>query len=175
MDPTVAGGTALDLKAEIDPVYRFISSRTGNDRAAAEDIAQETFLAALGGGFDPEAGSLRSWLLGIAIRKIADHQRRAGVAGRHLAPVAREMAIRMVREPLPDEWVERRESRALVNEALARIPEADAVLLTRKYFTGAGVAELAAELGASGKAVESRLTRARLAFHEAVQRLQGDP
>jgi DNA-directed RNA polymerase specialized sigma24 family protein len=61
--------------------------------------------------------------------------------------------------------------RAIVNDALARLPEPVAALLLRKYFDGASVADLSAELGASEKAVESQLTRARAALHEAIERI----
>ncbi|MBI2930187.1 MAG: hypothetical protein HYY16_00930 [Planctomycetes bacterium] len=64
------------LLAEAEAVYAFVFSRVERDQALAEDLTQETFLAAMGGGFEPERGLLRGWLFGIALRKIVDHQRR---------------------------------------------------------------------------------------------------
>jgi RNA polymerase sigma factor (sigma-70 family) len=116
---------------------------------------------------------MRAWLVGIALRKIVDLQRRRPSRER-LDAVARELAVRMVREALPGEWIEREEVRAVVNEALARLPAPTATLLVRKYLQGASVAEIATELQLTEKAVESQLTRARLAFHEVIQRF-GDP
>lgn len=161
---------AADLRSELESVYAFISSRVGGNRTLAEDLTQETMLAALQGTFDASRGPLSAWLIGIALRKIADHERRKAMSKRHLEEAARDLAIRMIREPLPAEWLQRDEVRTVVTEGLSRLPGSTALLLIRKYFEGASVSELAAELGASEKAVESQLTRARAAFHEAVQR-----
>lgn len=174
MQTQLAGRTMIEhLLGELGALYAFVASRLGHDRGAAEDISQETMLAALQGAYEPDRGTLRAWLFGIALRKIVDHQRRR-LSQDRLESVAREMAVRMVREPLPGEWLERHEVRAVVNEALARLPAATAVLLVRKYLDGASVAEIARDTGTTEKAVESQLTRARLAFHEVIQRF-GDP
>lgn len=171
-----AGTIALtaDLRGELEPLYAFVSSRVGGNRTVAEDLTQETLLAALQGAFDASRGPLRAWLFGIALRKLADHERRKAISKRHIEDAARDMAVRMIREPLPLEWLQREEVRSVVSEALARLPGPTALLLIRKYFEGASVAELSTELGASEKAIESQLTRARAAFHEAVQRF-GQP
>lgn len=124
------GTLAVDCRAEVAPLYAFIFSRVGHDRALAEDLTQETLLAALDGGFDPSRGPLRAFLIGVALRKIVDHQRRRRVARGHAASVARELAVRMVREPLPAEWIERAEVREVVNDALARL-DADAAASSR--------------------------------------------
>jgi RNA polymerase sigma factor (sigma-70 family) len=110
-------------------------------------------------------------VLGIALRKIADHERRRRISGRHQAPLSRELLSRMRREPLPEEELEREEVRRAVNETLVRLPEEMAVLLVRKYSDGVTTGELAAELGASEKAIEGRLTRARAAFLAAMEAL----
>ena len=161
---------ALDLQRELRPLYGFVASRVGHRRVLAEDLTQETLLAALQGSFDPARGPLRAWLFGIALRKIADHERRKRVSSEHLFGAARELAIRMIREPLPGEWVEREEVRTVVNEALARLPQSVANLLIRKYFDGTSVLELSLECGSSAKAVESQLTRARASLHEEIER-----
>jgi RNA polymerase sigma-70 factor (ECF subfamily) len=59
-----------------DALWRFALSRT-RGAEAAEEIVQETLLAAMQrlGGFSG-ASSERTWLLGIASHKIADHFRR---------------------------------------------------------------------------------------------------
>ena len=165
--------TSIDLRAEIAPLYAFVASRVGHDRAVAEDITQEVLVAALEGRWEPDRGPARAWLIGIALRKIVDHQRKGRIVRGHVGAVARELAVRMVREPLPGEWVEREEVRAAVNEALARLPDGQAALLAHKYLDGASVGDIAAELSISEKAVESALTRARLALHEQLQRLAG--
>jgi len=60
-----------------DSLWKFALART-RSKEAAEEIVQETVLAAMQ-GFDSFAGdsSERTWLLGITAHKIADHFRRA--------------------------------------------------------------------------------------------------
>lgn len=160
-----------DIQGELRSLYGFISSRVGHHRALAEDLAQETVLAALQGTFDPSRGPLKAWLYGIALRKISDHQRRKRLSSDHLSDTARDLASRMIREPLPEECLEREEIRSVVNQALARLPLSVSTLLIRKYFEGLSVRDLSAEAGASAKAIESQLTRARLALHEEIERV----
>jgi RNA polymerase sigma factor (sigma-70 family) len=161
---------AAELVRELRPLYAFVFSRTGNNLPLAEDLTQETLLAALQGTFDPARGPLRGWLFGIAIRKISGGERRKRTANAHLADVARDLAIRMIREPLQDDWVQQEEVRSVVNDALGQLPASTTHLLIRKYCEGASVTELSSELGISHKAVESQLTRARTALHEAIER-----
>src|SRR5262249_42793410 len=75
-------------------IYRYVAGRL--DTQAADDIAAETFLIAFGhrDRFDPERGSLRPWLFGIATNLVARHRR---PAARHHPPLARAAA-----QPPPD-------------------------------------------------------------------------
>jgi RNA polymerase sigma-70 factor (ECF subfamily) len=61
-----------------DFLYRYAFARLGN-QAAAEDLVQETFLAALRGGKNFFGRSAeRTWFVGILKHKIVDHLRRQG-------------------------------------------------------------------------------------------------
>ena len=61
-----------------DFLFRFALARLGN-RAAAEDLVQETFLAALRGEKHFSGRSAeRTWFVGILKHKIIDHLRRQG-------------------------------------------------------------------------------------------------
>jgi RNA polymerase sigma-70 factor (ECF subfamily) len=57
-------------------VYRYVAGRLGEEMA--DDIAAETFLKAFAqrDRFQPERGSLRPWLFGIATNLVADHRRK---------------------------------------------------------------------------------------------------
>lgn len=70
------------LREHGDVLWRFALART-RSREAAEDIVQETLLAALQGRALAKGGaSERTWLIGIAAHKVSDHfraaRRRAG-------------------------------------------------------------------------------------------------
>jgi len=76
-----------------DMLFGFAAARV-RDRAVAQDLVQETFLAAIKAG-DRFAGrsSERSWLFGILRNKLADYYRRQG----------REVAITDLEAPLAEE------------------------------------------------------------------------
>ena len=90
-------------------LYLYAYHRTG-DPSAAEDVRQETLLAAVVGiaGYRGEA-PLFAWLCGIARRKAADELRRRGRQDLPLETADQETWQRLGREPLPDELVERAE------------------------------------------------------------------
>jgi RNA polymerase sigma-70 factor (ECF subfamily) len=70
----------------------------------------------------------------------------------------------VAREPLPEEVLERRETRDLVGAALSSLPDDYRTALLGKYVEGRSVEELATAGGTTFKAAESRLQRARVAF-----------
>ena len=158
------------FERHLDPVYEFVHYRLGADRAAVEDVVQDTFLVALESleSFD-ERASLHAWLCGIARNKIRASRRK--LRPRALADVLAEsdpeidaILADVSREPLPEAVLEREETAALVGATLSSLtPEYRAALLAR-YVEGRSVSEVAEEGGLGYKAAESRLARARSAF-----------
>ncbi|MGB7327796.1 MAG: sigma-70 family RNA polymerase sigma factor [Rubripirellula sp.] len=73
-------GQTIDLDQQVDrfgdALFRFAVAKTG-DHAVAEDLVQDTFVAAVAAqhGFRGQA-SVSTWLFAILKRKIADHHRR---------------------------------------------------------------------------------------------------
>ena len=76
-------------------LYGFVFRLVGGDPQAAADVFQDTWLDAIGhiGQFDPQRGELRSWLFGVARRRVALHWRkrlsRSGTAGCRCGTAAR--------------------------------------------------------------------------------------
>jgi len=138
-----------------EALYLYAYHRTG-DAAAADDIRQETLLAAVEGigGYRGEV-PLFGWLCGIARHKVADERRRRA---RQSLPVE---AAWHAGDPLPDELWERAERHAAVVEALWSLPEDYRRALVARYVEGMGVESVAARLNRSYKATESLLARAR--------------
>lgn len=86
--PAPANTPPADLVARLlhehgDVLWRFALARTRSE-VIAEDIVQETFLAALkAAGTFAGASAERTWLLGIAHHKIMDHFRKVRRRGEH--------------------------------------------------------------------------------------------
>jgi RNA polymerase sigma factor (sigma-70 family) len=145
-------------------LFTFLVYLVHGDRTLADELHQETWLAALGGidGFDSARGELRSWLFGIAKRQVALHFRRAG----RLAGVQPEMDTNAAEatgdESLaPIEILKLVERSNAVRAALAELGADARSVLLGKYVDGRSVNELAERLGRSPKAIESALSRAR--------------
>ncbi|MFT7667334.1 MAG: RNA polymerase sigma-70 factor (ECF subfamily) [Planctomycetota bacterium] len=165
------------FRRQLEPLYEFVHYRVGRDRAMAEDVVQDTFLAAFEGlsRFDARS-SLHTWLCGIARNKIREQRRK-------LKPVpiadvleAADGDIDSIlegidREPLPDWVIEHEETAELVGATLSSLPPDYREALVAKYVDGLSVAEIGSRGGKSEKAAESTLTRARLAFSRVFQLL----
>jgi len=158
------------FRRHLDPLYEFVHYRVGGDRGAAEDVVQDTFLTAIErlGAFDGRS-SLYTWLCGIARNKIRTHRRRLRPMPledvlAEADPEIEALLASIEREPLPEEVLERDETRALVGATLSSLPPDYRDALVQKYVDELSTAEIAARSGKGEKAAESTLHRARLAF-----------
>lgn len=119
------------------------------DRAAADDLAQETLLEAWRNGHkvhDPEG--LDRWLAAIARNVCRRWARRRGLDAAGLARLQAEPSV---------EHVERRN----VVELLDQLPAETREALVLRHVHGASRAEIGARLGISDDAVSMRLTRGK--------------
>lgn len=139
----------------------------GSDWASAEELAVDTFAEAWMSrsrfqGDPADLGAAGAWLRGIAFRL---HQS----ARRKLRPVS--LAPEELPEPIvlaaADEDEERREALAAAFKELK--PEHQSIL-RMKYLEETSAAEVAALLGITTRAAESRLQQARKALRAKVSR-----
>lgn len=138
-------------------VYGYFVRRCA-DRATAEDLTSETFLAAMDAArkADPPQISV-PWLIGVARHKLADHYRRR--RNRFTVPVAE---LPEPGEPT-DEWdVEL--DRIVAESVLARLSEQHRTVLALRYLDDRSVPECAELIGRTVHATEALLVRARRAF-----------
>ena len=158
------------FERHLDGLYEFVHYRLSGDRALVEDVVQDTFLVAIESlaSFDGRS-SLHTWLCGIAKNKLRTHRRRRRPVP--LEEVLEDSALeidqilaQIEREPLPEEVLERAETRELVGATLSSLPPEYKRALLAKYVDDKSVAEIAAAAGKSTKSAESTLTRARAAF-----------
>lgn len=145
-------------------VFGYLVSRCGGDSSAAEELAQETFVAAIRErrSFDGRSDSM-TWLIAIARHKLADRFRRQErEERRRLRFTIREVEV----DPDAGAWRSTDERVDIVG-ALAALPAMQRAVLVLHYADGLPVRDIATQLAKTDGAVESLLTRAREAFRKA--------
>ena len=141
--------------------------RSLEDPGLAEEAVQDTFLRAWRAGerFDPELGSLRTWLFAILRNVIIDLGRarasRPGVTGAELPDVGHEPF-----EEILLTWQ--------VEEALRRIGEQHRRVLVETYLRGRPYGEVATELGVPEGTIKSRVYYGLRALRNALEEMGYD-
>ena len=143
-------------------VYGYLLPRCGNARLA-EDLAAETFLAAVATARQPDAPEITvAWLVGVARHKLADYWRRSVREERGQAVAAQPG------DALEDPWDDWLDTEAAY-AALRCLPPHQRAALTLRYLDGLPVAEVAGHLGRSVHATETLLVRSRAALRRVYQ------
>lgn len=152
-----------------DRVYSLVFNQVDRNKEVAEDIVQDTFLAALKSAKSFKGrSSAYTWLCSIAYHKVADHYRRQSrerkrmVSGIDVDTL--EDSENPGRQPQPDSMIESAETRQVVNEALSKLPFDYQQVLLLKYVEEMSVLEISQIMGRSPKSVEGLLTRSRKAL-----------
>jgi RNA polymerase sigma-70 factor (ECF subfamily) len=123
--------------------------RSLGDAGLAEEAVQETFLRAWRAGkrFDPQIGSLRTWLFAILRNVVIDLGR-----ARAARPGVAEQGIEPSVEPFDEALLSWQ-----IEEAMRRIGEQHRRVLVETYYRGRPYAEVAEELGVPEGTVKSRV------------------
>jgi RNA polymerase sigma-70 factor (ECF subfamily) len=129
-------------------LYGF-AMRSLRDHGLAEEAVQETFVRAWRAGdrFDPEIGSLRTWLFAILRNVVIDLGR-----ARSARPEVLDEAPEGTDEPLEQALLAWQ-----VEEALRRIGTSHRQVIIETHFRGRPYAELATELGVPEGTIKSRV------------------
>lgn len=156
------GGAAAWVDRYGRELFVYLARRT--DRHAAEDLLAETFLAAHlnSGMYQPEKGSLRAWLYGIATNQVrrywrAEKNRIAAVT--RLA--SRAEAIAPSAEDASVDRIDAELHVAQLATALAELTDGERDVLLLTAWTDLDSNEIARALGTTPGTVRSRLFRAR--------------
>ncbi len=152
-------------EAHCAAVYTSVSRRVGGDRALAEDLVQEAWLAAVD-AWPPPAVQPRGWLLTCAMNRLRNQLKR-----RRPRPVEPEVLEQISLEP--NSLASGCDSPAgaeLLQSGLARLTPEQAALIEDHHLEGLPLAEIARNRGLSVRAVEGRLTRARRALAKALRK-----
>ena len=149
------------------PVHRFIARRVG--KALAEDLAAEVFVTAYRrrAAYQPERGSLRSWLHGIAANVVRGHWRDEQQLFELEARVARDSLGLLPAAQFDDAADERVITATLaprIAGALAALNREQREVLLLHAGADLSHEEIAAALGIAQGTARSRLSRARAAL-----------
>lgn len=141
-------------------LFRYLLALTAGDPHRANEALQQTYLR-VAKHVRPcdQPIQWEAWLRRVARTVLADQRRGEGRFWR--------MLFRRAEEPEPGDGAHGAELETLygkLDAAMAGLPEEARRVLEGKYLRGLSVEALAAELGLSPKALESRLTRAREAL-----------
>ena len=151
-----------DAEAEFEELYR--SSRNDvfayvagllRDRGAAEDVTALAFERAYRrrSRFDPERGTWRAWLFGIARNAALDELRRRGRHAELPGDPEDEDAVS------PEDAADTALRRTTVRAALAKLSARERELVALKYFAGLQNAEIARVIGVSESNAGTKLHR----------------
>ena len=160
-----SGAAAEDVAFErmyrdnVAAIYRYVHRRC-RDRALAEDITQDVFIAA-GRMVDESRPITEGWLYRVARNRLIDVVRRDSGLQDRLRIISGDRTD-VSDEPSVVEQVE-------VERALERLRPDHRIVLTLRYIDDLSVADLAEELGRTPKGVEALLTRARRALRETLE------
>ena len=148
-----------------EPLWAYVAWRCGGIAELTDEIVQQTWLVAVRRirRFDPNRGTFIAWLRGIAGNALRNHFRKQKRERSRQEPLELDGLVAETIDPaIARDRAER------VARSLAELPEPYEQVLMAKYFDHRSVAEIARDLNATPKAIESRLSRARAAFREVL-------
>ena len=155
-----------------DAVWRSLR-RLGVPAGSLDDAAQQVFLVAARKLEAIEVGGEKPYLLGIAVR-VASESRRSKARKREVS--AEEAGERIDPIPSPEELVDQKRARQLLDRVLLAMPMDLRAAFTMFEIEGMSAPEVASALGIPLGTAASRLRRAREQFRELVHghaRLRG--
>ncbi len=189
-NPKGFGGAAVELASEIatteaathaqhrvaalirdhfDAVWRTLR-RLGLSDADADDGAQQVFIVASQKLAQIANGRERAFVIGVAY-KVASNSRR-NLGRRPDEADQDEVAAAVCGAPNPEELLQKREARALMDRVMAVMPLEARTVFVLYELEGMSTREIAASLDSPQGTVASRLRRAREIFITETNRLR---
>jgi len=169
------------FRASAPRLASFVVRRSGLDAATIEDIVQNSLIKAMR-SLDRFRGesSLFTWLTQICLHELADVTRKTARRPIHTSLDEPDNVARLSPQLHassffePEATVDAQLHRVAMIRALNALPKQYAVALEAKYGDGLSVAEIAELLGVTTIAAQSVLARAREAFRQRWQEIDGE-
>jgi RNA polymerase sigma-70 factor (ECF subfamily) len=160
-----AAGAIYDRYA---PMLLALAVRIVHDRAEAEDIIHDAFVAMSdrAGQYAADRGTVVAWLVTLVRNLSIDRTRRRERRGTILKRVGGALAAAPVAGP--EDLLLDATLRSRVRRALATLPEVQRITLEIAFFEGLSYPELAAREGVPLGTIKSRAARALASLREAL-------
>lgn len=157
-------GALEALYRDVSPLVYSLARRALGSEEEAEDITQQTFVAAwrARATFDPRKGELRGWIVGIARRKIAD-----ALAGRS-RDMHRLTALAAASSSAMDESDDRIDEILLAHE-IDMLGDPRRVIMALAFYDGITHEQIAADLNLPLGTVKSHIRRSLLALRSRLE------
>lgn len=155
-------------------VFRLALSIVG-DRAEANEITQDTFIAALRAlpAYE-EQKSFKSWLFTIAVNHSRNRLRKRKTLERLKSSLTALFRVEFQKQTLPEEAVIQSEKEAALWSSLNQMDERHRLVVVLRYFHELSVAEISDILSINEGTVHSRLHNAREKLKNALEHLHGE-
>ena len=145
-------------------VHAYLMRRCGQDDSLADELLQETVIAAIDRRSRFEPGSdVVAWLCGIARHKLADHYRRLERDERRWI----QLEVREIQVDRPVTTETGLDERTAISEAIQSLPAAQRAVLIFAILDDRPISEVARLMHRSPLAIQSLLHRARQGFKRA--------
>lgn len=174
-EPGAADVTAWFADA-LPRLFGYFIVRVGGRVDVAEDLTQETVLAAVRSGAGPSGDTpVMAWLYGIARHKLIDLYRREERERRQFGAGDPDLLDIGPSPPLGHLDLDAIHTRDDIVATLDRLPPRQRGALVLRYFDDCDVEKTAKHLGLSVHATESLLARGRAAFRRIYREITGEP
>lgn len=155
-------------------VFRLALSIIG-DQAEANEITQETFIAALRAlPSYQEKQSLKAWLYKIALNQSRSHLRKRKVLERLRTTLTSIFQVEAQKQALPEESAVQSEQEAAIWDSLNQLDERYRTIVILRYFHELSIAEISEILSVNEGTIHSRLYSAREKLRNALKDLRKD-
>lgn len=155
-------------------VFKLALSIVG-DEADANEITQETFIAALKSlKTYQDKKTFKAWLYTIALNLSRSHLRKRKVIERLQTTLGSILRVETQKQVLPEEHVIRTEKEAVIWSELNKLDERHRLVVVLRYFHELPVSEISDILSVNEGTIHSRLHTARERLREALELLHGE-
>jgi len=155
-------------------VFKLALSIVG-DEADANEITQETFIAALKSlRTYQEKKTFKAWLYTIALNLSRSHLRKRKIVERLRTTLGSIFRVETQKQSSPEDDVIRSEKEAAIWNELKKLDERHRIVVILRYFHELPIAEISEILSVNEGTIHSRLYTARERLREALQSMHGE-